>query len=75
MDRRIRFLFILIAILLGVIVALVAGILTGAAGNSVPQAILTGGTAFAGTVTLALLVMSVAGVFDPALDEEPGRRR
>lgn len=72
MDRRTRILFIMIAILLGVIVALVAGILTGATGCSVPQAILTGGTAFAGAVTLAILVMSVAGVFEPVLHDERG---
>jgi Zn-dependent protease len=45
-----------IAILTGIIVALVTGILVRAGGGSVPSATLSGGGAFAATVALVLTI-------------------
>lgn len=53
-----RVLLVVIAVLLGIIVALVAGILASLSGGSAVAAITSGGIAFAGTVTLTLLIMN-----------------
>ncbi|MGW7533309.1 hypothetical protein [Amycolatopsis sp. NPDC054798] len=60
MDKQAppRVLLVIIAVLLGVIVALVAGILASASGATITAAITSGGIAFAGTVTLTLLIMN-----------------
>ncbi|GAA1994747.1 hypothetical protein [Amycolatopsis minnesotensis] len=52
-----RVLLVIIAVLLGIIIALIAAILTTHNGATLATAITTGGVAFAGTVSLALLIM------------------
>lgn len=52
-----RLLLVVIAILLGIIVALLAGILTVAGGSHLPAAIVSGAVAFGGTVSLVLLIL------------------
>jgi hypothetical protein len=49
---------IVIIVLVGIIAGFVAGILACADGKSIPGAILYGGSTFAGTVTLILLMMA-----------------
>jgi hypothetical protein len=55
------------AVLVGVIVALVAGILTRAGGAAMNGAILRGGVAFAGTVTLFMVAVNSISVPDRPL--------
>ena len=54
----VRTLLVLVALLLGVIVGETAGILAVVGGSTITAAFVTGGVAFGGTVTLALLVQS-----------------
>ncbi|MFC5137235.1 hypothetical protein ACFPK1_03265 [Actinomycetospora rhizophila] len=56
MDQKIRVLLVCIALLLGVAVGQVAGILAIVNGASVAQAFTAGGIAFGATVSLSLLV-------------------
>jgi hypothetical protein len=49
-------LLVLLALLVGVIVGLVAGILAVATDSTIPGAVATGAVAFAGAVSLAILL-------------------
>jgi len=49
-------LLVLVAVLSGIIVALVAGILASAGGEELSSAIVSGGVGFAGSVSLVLLI-------------------
>jgi hypothetical protein len=51
-------LVVVICIMLGLLVGLGAGIFTWFSKKSLPAAVLAGGSAFAGTVVLALLIKS-----------------
>ncbi|MEU1736476.1 hypothetical protein [Streptosporangium sp. NPDC020145] len=55
-------LLVFVAILIGIIVALVAGILARSVGDSPPTAITKGGVAFAGAVTVSLLIIGSLGL-------------
>ncbi|MFD0885926.1 hypothetical protein ACFQ08_15360 [Streptosporangium algeriense] len=50
------------AVLIGIIVALVAGILARSGGDAPPTAITKGGVAFAGAVTVTLLIIGSLGL-------------
>ncbi|WP_433249587.1 hypothetical protein ACQPYK_02640 [Streptosporangium sp. CA-135522] len=56
-------LLVIVAVLIGIIIAQMAGFLARAGGAELPAAISKGGVAFAGTVTLALLIMASLGLF------------
>jgi ABC-type dipeptide/oligopeptide/nickel transport system permease component len=58
-----RTLLVLVAVLLGVIAALVVGILTAVGGAHVTASVLSGGAAFVAVVPLALLVQKELGLF------------
>jgi hypothetical protein len=60
-----RTLLVLVSILLGVIAALVTGILVSSGGAAITAAALSGGGAFFATVPLALLVEKELGLFAP----------
>jgi hypothetical protein len=65
MGRKVETIVIVvfvIAPLVGIIVGGVAGLLASADGKSIPSAILIGGSAFAGTVTLILLMLAATRV-------------
>ncbi len=55
-----RWVWVLLMLLTAAIISGVAGLLSHAAGNNVPAAILTGGGAFAGTVGLLLAIAHYA---------------
>jgi ABC-type transport system involved in multi-copper enzyme maturation permease subunit len=55
-----RWVWVLFIVLIAVIISGLAGLLSFAAGNNVPAAILTGGGAFAGTVALLLAIAHFA---------------
>ncbi|MFH0245177.1 hypothetical protein ACGRHY_22765 [Streptomyces sp. HK10] len=54
----VRALWVLVAVLFSALVALIAGILSGAAGSPFPEAVLHAGGAFAATLPLCLTVLS-----------------
>lgn len=56
-------LLVFVAVLIGIIIALIAGILARSAGDTSPVAITKGGVAFAGAVTLTLLIIGSLGLF------------
>jgi hypothetical protein len=56
-----RVLLVIIALLVGLIVALIAAFLSSRDGVSLASASTRGGIAFAGTVTLVLLIMNALG--------------
>ncbi|GAA1705503.1 hypothetical protein GCM10009765_63510 [Fodinicola feengrottensis] len=56
-----RSLLVIIAVLIGLIVALIAGILSSKDGASPAAASIRGAVAFAGTVTLMLLILNALG--------------
>ncbi|MEV4093806.1 hypothetical protein [Streptosporangium saharense] len=56
-------LLVVMAILIGIIVALVAGILARSGGDASPAAITKGGVAFATSVALTLSIMTSLGLF------------
>ncbi|MGH3983539.1 MAG: hypothetical protein ACRDST_12870 [Pseudonocardiaceae bacterium] len=58
-----RALLVLVAMLIGVVAALVTGILTVVGGANLATAVISGGGAFVAVVTLALLVESILGLF------------
>jgi hypothetical protein len=58
----VKSLLVSLAILVGVIGGLAAGILARVAGKSVPAAIRDGGIAFGGTVTLMLVILTTLGL-------------
>jgi hypothetical protein len=51
-----------VAVLLGIIVALVTGMLSRATGAATAAAVMRGGVAFAGTVSLFVMVMTAGGL-------------
>ncbi|MDI6102785.1 hypothetical protein QLQ12_29610 [Actinoplanes sp. NEAU-A12] len=53
---------ILLALVAAGVISVVAGLLSHAAGNNIPDAILTGGAAFAGAVGLSLTIAHYVGV-------------
>jgi len=55
-----RWIWVLMMLLAACIISGIAGLLSHAAGNNVPAAILTGGGAFAGTVGLLLAIAHYA---------------
>jgi hypothetical protein len=55
-----RWAWLLVIMLTAGIISLLAGLLSHAAGNNVPGAVLTGGGAFAGTVGLLLAIAHYA---------------
>lgn len=57
-----RTLLVVVAILIGVIVALIAGMLASIGGAALSSAITAGGIAFGSAVTLVLLIMSALGL-------------
>jgi hypothetical protein len=61
-PSTVRFLLVVVAMLLGVIVGLVAWILARTGGAPHNVAVTRGGVAFGGTVSLALLIESSLGV-------------
>ena len=60
-SRSPRQVQVLLILLVAAIVSGVAGLLSHAAGNNVPAAVLTGGGAFAGTACLLLAIAHYAG--------------
>jgi hypothetical protein len=60
-----RTLLVLVSILLGIIAALVTGILVSSGGAPITAAALSGGGAFFATVPLALLIEKELGLFAP----------
>jgi hypothetical protein len=56
---------VLLMLLTAAIIGVVAGLLSHAAGNNVPSAILTGGGAFAGTVGLLVAIAHYASAETP----------
>lgn len=56
-----RYLWLLVAALFSLVVALVAGILKTSTGVGLAEAVLYGGAAFATSMGLCLLVLSAAG--------------
>jgi hypothetical protein len=58
-----RALLVLVAVLVGIIVGLVAGIVSRIGGTPSPAAVLRGGAACGGTITLVVLIMSTLGAF------------
>ncbi|MBG0831373.1 hypothetical protein HS041_26870 [Planomonospora sp. ID67723] len=56
-------LWVVIAVLLGIIAALVAGILSQWAGGTRPTVLTWGASTFAGTVTLALAIITLLHAF------------
>ncbi|HZG03116.1 MAG TPA: hypothetical protein VE546_06030 [Streptomyces sp.] len=60
-PRTVRALWVLVAVLFSALVALVAGILTGATGRSFPEAVLHAGGAFGVALPLCLSVLSALG--------------
>jgi hypothetical protein len=56
-----RWIWVLLMLLAAAIISGIAGLLSHAAGNNVPAAILTGGGAFAGTFALLLAVAHYTG--------------
>ncbi|AYG82260.1 hypothetical protein DWB77_04430 [Streptomyces hundungensis] len=56
-----RYLWLLVAVLFSLVVALVAGILKAGTGVGFADAVLYGGTAFATSMGLCLLVLSAVG--------------
>lgn len=61
-SRGVKTLLITLAMLAGVIVGLLAGILSHLAGNPLPIAIRDGGSAFGVAVTLIVLIMGAVGL-------------
>jgi len=61
-STTIKLLWVLIAVLLSVVVALVVGILLYALGKSAADALLSAGAAFLGVVTLGLTTISLVYV-------------
>jgi len=57
-DPAIKALWVTVCILIGFLVAVAASILAWRGGQNPPAAILIGGGAFGGTVTLALMIMN-----------------
>jgi hypothetical protein len=55
-------LLVLVAVLLGMIVALATGLLTRAGGAPLSAAIITSGLGFGGTVSVALLIEQALGL-------------
>lgn len=55
-----------IAILCGVIIAIVAGLLTYVGGGQITDAICDGGIGFAGTTTFVLVMMASLGALEPS---------
>ncbi|MTE18237.1 hypothetical protein F0L17_03665 [Streptomyces sp. TRM43335] len=60
-PRAVRALWVLATVQFSALVALVAGILSGATGSSLPEAALHAGSAFAATLPLCLAVLSALG--------------
>jgi len=60
-DRESRSLWFAVMLLAGCLVAAAAGLLTVAGGASAPAAVLFGAGAFAGSITLMLLISSYFG--------------
>jgi hypothetical protein len=58
----VRFLLILGTLLLGIVVGIIGGILAVLNGSTVAAAFVKGAVAFAGTVTLAIVVESALGL-------------
>lgn len=58
----VKTLLVLVAVLSGIIVALIAGILTSTGGEELSSAIVSGGVGFAGSVSLVLLIEKSLGV-------------
>ncbi|MER5482351.1 hypothetical protein ACWGVR_02165 [Streptomyces xanthophaeus] len=59
---EVRVLLMGLAVMLGVIVGMTAGLLAWLGGSSTPVAIRHGGVGFGGTVTLAILIMTALGL-------------
>ncbi|MDO0937392.1 hypothetical protein QQY66_38810 [Streptomyces sp. DG2A-72] len=58
----VKVLVVIICILISVIVAIVAGLMSHAPGSPISEAVLYGGGAFAGCLILCLTVLSTLGV-------------
>jgi predicted branched-subunit amino acid permease len=56
-------LLVLVAVMAGIVTAMATGILARADGASYPSAITRAGVAFAGTVTLAVLIINALHLF------------
>jgi hypothetical protein len=69
-SSQIAALWVTLCIGFGLLVAIAAGLLAGAAGQALPAAILTGGGAFGGTVLLTLMIKR-ALVPDPSASTPP----
>lgn len=63
-SSELHALLVALSVMLGVIVALVTGILSKVGGASLPKAAMHSGAAFGGTVTLALMTMRSLGLLD-----------
>lgn len=61
-EKQLKILYALIAVLVGTIVAIIAGILKESDGESLAGAFLYAGGAFATSVTVTLALMSIAGL-------------
>ncbi len=59
-DSTVRGLWLTIAVLIGALVGVTAGLLAWAGGMNAPSAVLAGGGAFGGTVLLVLAVLRFA---------------
>lgn len=61
-PTTVKSLLVSVAILVGIVVGLGAGILARAAGKSTAAAIRDGGIAFGGTVTLMIVILTALGL-------------
>jgi hypothetical protein len=61
-DVGVQVLLVLVALLIGVIAALLAGLLSRIGGAHLTAAILRGGVAFGGTVTFVMMLMNAIGL-------------
>lgn len=62
-DRAaIRVLLVLVAVLVGVIVALITTMLSRSSGSSISVAVLRGGAALGGTITVLVLLINSLGL-------------
>jgi hypothetical protein len=57
-DSAVKALWVALCMMLALLVGVAAGVLAWLGGQHVPSAILIGGGAFGGTLTLALMVMN-----------------
>ncbi|RKT53582.1 hypothetical protein [Saccharothrix australiensis] len=63
-SRQVRNLWVLVSVLFSLLVGLVTGVVKNATGAGVAEAVLTGGSAFAGSMVLCLGVLAFLHQFE-----------